>query len=76
MVMKWLLLFVPIAIVLEFLSPDRHLLIFVTQATTRASSRPAAHVNRTGFATQAPMVDPTAYRPGIRGMWVESPAQR
>ena len=30
MVMNWLLLFVPVAIVLEFLSPDRYLLIFVT----------------------------------------------
>ena len=30
MVMNWLLLFIPVAIVLEFLSPDRYLLIFVT----------------------------------------------
>jgi Ca2+:H+ antiporter len=30
--MNWLLLFVPVAIGLEFLAPDRHLLIFVTSS--------------------------------------------
>ena len=30
MVMNWLLLFVPLAIGVEFLAPERHLLIFVT----------------------------------------------
>jgi len=30
--MNWLLLFVQVAIGLEFLAPDRHLLIFVTSS--------------------------------------------
>ena len=30
--MSWLLLFVPVAIVLELLAPDRHLLVFVTSS--------------------------------------------
>jgi hypothetical protein len=30
--MNWLLLFVPIAIGLELLAPDRHLLVFVTSS--------------------------------------------
>jgi Ca2+:H+ antiporter len=32
MVMNWLLLFVPVAIGVEFLAPERHLLIFVTSS--------------------------------------------
>ena len=32
MMLKWLLTFVPIAIALEYLTPQRHLLIFVTAA--------------------------------------------
>ena len=30
--LKWLLVFVPVAVALEYLTPQRHLLIFVTAA--------------------------------------------